>query len=291
MDDDANGYIDDLHGWDFRDGDNNPLTFDCTNVIPPCPDPGPEEGTFYHGTAVAGVIGAIHDNSIGPAGCAPKCVLMSLKVLSDDPLEYGIYLVHVLQALEYAAENGAKVINCSFTSSVAFSSLREMCKAVGDYGAIVVCAAGNEGVEINTSSNIRSPAIYGGTGIDSLSNVVSVAGTFANDQLCVSGTSPTSCNYSSNYSSTFVTIAAPGYQLWTTVRTFDGGSSPYKLFWGTSSATPVVSATAALVFSEYPTWTPAQVKARLIDKVRSVSGLSSTVLSGGVVDAGGAVSP
>lgn len=278
IDDDKNGFIDDRTGWDFFDWDNDPLFLGCPEPQL-CPDP--STPAFTHGTPVAGIIAAKFKNARGVAGVASDCRLMSLKITGDDWNSGWPGLIHVLIAMDYASRNGARVANCSFGWAGKSPAIEAMCIGMGRHGTLVVAAAGNDGVDIGIPENYLSPAIYSCC----LDNVVSVAGSFASDELCVSGV----CTYSTNYSPVFVSIAAPGYQLWSTDRVLASFPTEYTLFGGTSGATPLVSGIAGLVFSTHPTWTPGQVKARLLNSARKIPGLERFVKSGGIVDAATAV--
>ena len=97
VDDDGNGFVDDWHGWDFG-GEA-------------VPDNNPDEGESVHGTHVAGIAAAVTDNVVGVAGMSWNCVIMPVKV-SRNP--YPGYLEYGYEGIQYAADNGADVINCSW---------------------------------------------------------------------------------------------------------------------------------------------------------------------------------
>jgi len=141
IDQDGNGYADDVNGWNFA-GDNNDST---------------GEG---HGTAIAGIIAAEKDNGAGVAGIAPKAKVMPLKVFKDGQA----YTSDILEAIEYARLKGVKVVNCSWGSSEYNQALRE---AIADSGMLFICAAGNNGADVQQSPVY--PACFG------LDNIISVA--------------------------------------------------------------------------------------------------------------------
>ncbi len=128
LDDDENGYVDDVHGWDFANGDPEPLD------------------DHFHGTHVAGIAAAAdNDNPEGLVGICPACTLMAVKVLDANgsaPLDV------VASGMTYAVDNGAKVINLSLGTSLPAATLESAVNYVWDRGAMVVAAAGNNGAEI-----------------------------------------------------------------------------------------------------------------------------------------------
>jgi subtilisin family serine protease len=121
VDDDGNGYIDDIHGWNWVDNNNNP------------------QDDIGHGTHVAGIAAAATDNAIGIAGTCPDCRLMALKVL--DAAGQGSYS-NIAAAIAYAADKGAHVVNLSLGGYGNSQLLREAVAAASEI-AVVVAAAGN----------------------------------------------------------------------------------------------------------------------------------------------------
>jgi subtilisin family serine protease len=123
VDDDGNGYVDDIRGWDFVDNDNTPM--DLNN----------------HGTHVAGIIAA-ENNGIGQTGVAYNARIMAVRVL--DAQGSGSY-TGVANGIRYAANNGAQVINLSLGGSAASTVLLEAIRYATGRGSVVVMAAGNDG--------------------------------------------------------------------------------------------------------------------------------------------------
>lgn len=121
VDDDGNGFIDDLHGWDFFENDNDPR--------PPRSD--------NHGTHVAGIAGAATDNGYGIAGAAWDCRIMSLRTGAGGAIWYGY------EGLFYAVENGARAINLSWGSDSPSLVERIAIDYALSKGALIVAAAGN----------------------------------------------------------------------------------------------------------------------------------------------------
>jgi len=196
------------------------------------PDNNPIEDHPYHGTFVAGVASAVTDNNIGIASIGFKSHLMAVKATEDDMKDAGgiPYIVYPSKGIIYAAENGAKVINCSFGGSGYSNMEQEVINYAIAKGALVVAAAGND----NSSEN-SYPADYKG--------VLSVAATSVDDGKA----------YFSNFGY-FVDCSAPGQNIYSTWQ-----PDTYNTESGTSASTPLVSGLAALVFARFPNYTPLQV--------------------------------
>lgn len=149
LDDDGNGYVDDINGWDLVDNDNNP--------DPPTAD-------YNHGTHVAGIVSAASNNGIGIASMGYSCKLMCLKASGSNPQSISAGYAGII----YAANNGANVINCSWGSSIFSATNQDVINYALGKGAIVVASAGN-----NNNTAFNYPGAYTG--------VVSVASTDIND--------------------------------------------------------------------------------------------------------------
>ena len=178
IDDDGNGYLDDIRGWDFVNNDNNPMDDNS------------------HGTHVAGTIGAVGNNGIGVAGVAWDVQLMALKFL--DATGSGS-TSNAIRALNYAVAKGATISNNSWGGTVYSTALYDAIASAGAQGHIFVAAAGNSA--INNDSTPSYPASY------NLANVVTVAATDRNDNLASF----------SNYGATSVDLAAPGVSIYSTL--------------------------------------------------------------------------
>ena len=175
VDDDGNGYIDDIHGWDFVENDNQPI------------DP------HGHGTHVAGIIGAVGNNGIGSAGVCWRVSIMPLRFITA--ADYGT-TADAIEAIEYADDNGADVINLSWGGPYYSLALKEAIDAVD---ALVVCAAGNEGGNLDDVP--LYPASY------ESANILSVAASDADDHPA----------WFTNYSDRLADVAAPGTDIFSTV--------------------------------------------------------------------------
>ncbi|HEX8001055.1 MAG TPA: S8 family peptidase, partial [Pyrinomonadaceae bacterium] len=176
-DDDHNGLIDDLHGWDWVTGSGNVRD---------------QQG---HGTLVAGVIAAEGNNGTGTSGVMWRAALMSLRVLDANGIGD---VADAVEAIDYAAAHGAQVINCSWGTDEESFILRDAIERAGRSGAVVVVSAGNSGRDIESAPYY--PASFG------LPNVIAVAATNNFDQLASW----------SNYGSAHVAVAAPGTDILTT---------------------------------------------------------------------------
>jgi len=226
LDDDGNGFIDDIRGWDFTDAPTFP---DGGDFRTPDNDPFDENG---HGTSVAGIIGATGNNAIGIAGLAYGCRIMNLRAgtsrgfLEEDD---------VASAVVYAVENGARVINMSFGDVVASPLLHDVVQYATTRNCVVVASAGNAATD-----RIHFPSGF--------SETISVGATDLDDNLASF----------SNYGSS-VDLVAPGLNILTT-----SPGDAYVAFSGTSASAPFVSALAALVLSKTPEHAPESLKGLLI---------------------------
>lgn len=235
VDDDGNGFVDDVNGWDFVDSDNDP------NPAPNGTDDdadGQVDGGVIHGTHVAGLIGAVGNNSVGGSGVNWDVSIMAVRALDDEG--YGND-PDIAQAVEYAADNGASVINLSLGAYGNSSEMEAAVQYAIDAGVLVMAAAGNDAVDINVDGFY--PACSDG--------VVGVAATNAAD---------TAASFS-NYGSTCVDIAAPGASIFSTLftdATF-GFTDSYGYLSGTSMATPIVSGAAALIKASNSGFTDADI--------------------------------
>lgn len=199
-DDDGNGYVDDVHGVDIRNG-------------------GAPEDTNGHGTHVAGIVGARGNNATGVTGVCWSAKLMIVKFMSifgrGNPSD-------AAKGIRYAAREGAKVINCSFGSTSQNEALHDAIEYARSKGALVVVAAGNDGKNIDKTPEYPAAWIDG--------NILTVAATGQNGKLASF----------SNYGGTAVDVAAPGAEILSTYTrgryaTLDGTSMAAPIAAGTAS--------------------------------------------------------
>ena len=251
-DDDTNGYDDDVIGWDFVDGDSNPS---------PDLGEGVSDTVASHGTVIAGIIGATANNGLGITGINWDVSIMPLRVLN----EFGAgSTTDVRHAIVYAVENGADVINLSFTFSQTDERLRETIEWAYDQGVVIVAAVGNGNIDTDLSPIY--PACF-----DSQigkNAVIGVAATNQDDQ---------KADFS-NFGTRCTDIAAPGVDIFASVyhdsedlAFITAYASPWE---GTSLAAPMISGAAALLRSRYPSLTPDQIRNALklsVDPVAETS--------------------
>ncbi len=247
IDDDGNGYVDDIQGWDFANNDNDP--FD-------------DRG---HGTHVAGIIGARGNNGIGIAGVNWTVTLMPLKFL--DAAGFGS-IADAIEAVQYAASFDVPITNHSWGTGQKSRALED---AIAASGALTVASAGND-----ASSRKQYPAGYG------LDNIISVASTDKYDELASS----------SNYSTTWVHLAAPGVSVFSTVPTGNCAlctSFGYLNLSGTSMAAPHVAGVAALLMAEDPEMDILTIRDRILASVDPLPSLAGKTVTGGRLNAFNAI--
>lgn len=194
-------------------------------------DPNPSSTNNTHGTHVTGCANAVTNNGIGIASLGTNCKFIPIKVAADNPNVGGIYRGY--EAILYAAQKGAKVINCSWGGPGYSQVGQDIINQATQLGSIVVVAAGNDGLDLNVYP--QYPANY--------DNVINVGATNQTDKAASF----------SNYGHS-VTVYAPGQSIYSTIP-----NNRYTSYDGTSMATPIVSGLAALVRSVFPHYTPEQV--------------------------------
>ena len=235
VDDDLDGLVDDVNGWDFADGDADV-----------------SDAGVVHGTLIAGLVSGTE------TGLAPGVTLLPVKLFSSSGLDPDFENV-AAAGLEYAIAHGAKVIQISWELDAAPGpALRAAFNDVENAGALVVVAAGNDGVNLTTDPRfpvaLDNQNIVGVAGTDRYDRPVNLPGLFV-----------------TNFGVTWVEIAAPTEQDRTTIP---GGG--LAIFTGTSASAPLVSAAAALVWSVNPSLTAAQVRNLLLeggDRLPQLEGL------------------
>jgi len=251
IDNDGNGYIDDIHGWDFVNDDNDPMD------------------DHNHGTHVAGTIGAVGNNSTGVVGVNWDVSMIALKFLSASGSGS---LSDAVDAINYATmlkrDYGVNIVatNNSWGGGGFSSSLRDAIAASGDQDILFVAAAGNDSNDNDASPSY--PATY------DLDNVISVASTTRNDQL----------SSFSNYGNETVHIGAPGSSIYSTLP----GNS-YGTFSGTSMATPHVAGVVALLAAHDADATAAEIKNAILLGADSTAATSGTTITGKRLNALGAL--
>ena len=236
--------------------DMNDTNYGDNNVV------GPSKEDAKHGTHVAGIIAAKRDNEIGMNGVANNVEIMAIRAVPNGD-EYD---KDVALAIRYAADNGAKIINTSFGKYYSPHSdwVRDAIKYAASKDVLIVNAAGNEAVDLDTKDVFPNDAI--GVGAEVSDNFLSVGA------LNFKYGSELIANFS-NYGKINVDVFAPGTKIWSTTP-----DNKYESLGGTSMASPGVAGVAALIRSYYPDLTAPQVK-----KIIMQSGLESksNVILGG----------
>lgn len=247
VDNDGNGYVDDIHGWDFVGNDNS--VFD---------------GKDAHGTHVSGTVAARGGNGKGVAGVCWQLNLISLKFLSSG----GGTTANAVKAVNYLTDlknrHGLKIVasNNSWGGGGYSRALYDAIANAGQADILFIAAAGNSGV--NTDSSPHYPSSYDNA------NIISVAAIDKSGNLATW----------SNYGSTSVDLGAPGVSIWSTVPGKRGASS-YSSYSGTSMATPHVTGATALYAAAHPTATAAAIRAVLLSSVISTGSLTGKTFTGG----------
>jgi len=236
-DDDGNGYIDDIYGY---------------NLIKESPNINDDND---HGTAVNSIIAARTDNEIGIAGVNWRVKLMQVKVASASGTAS---LYDIAQGIYYAVDNGANVINMSLGSKTDRDFLYEAVRYAYDNDVLMVAASGNSTSTSSPSNYVLYPASY--------DEVMAVGATDMYDEVANLSNS-TFISHSGNN----LDLVAPGVEI----LTADGNSQDgYKIFDGTSMATPHVAGVAALMLSKDPNLTADEIRQILIESANNPESMS-----------------
>ena len=252
VDNDGNGYVDDINGYDFANDDAS--VYD--------PDPITGKGD-EHGTHVAGTIAATGNNGVGVTGANWDAQVASLKFLGAN----GGYTSDAVEAVNYAVKERIPISNNSWGGGGYSQSLRDAIARADAAGHLFVAAAGNggaDGVGDNNDATPHYPSNY------DVPNVISVAATDNRDALASF----------SNYGNNTVDLAAPGVDILSTLP-----GNRYGYYSGTSMATPHVTGVAALIKSQTPTADDAQLKGQILQFVDKKSNLTNRTTSDGRLNA------
>ena len=258
LDDDGNGYVDDVYGWDFDGNDNS--VFDGSDDD--------------HGTHVAGTIGGAGGNGKGVAGVCWSVKLMGAKFLG----RRGGTTANAIKAVDYFTDlkirHGLKLVATSNSwGGGGFSqALQDAIERANAAGILFIAAAGNSTYNCDTSTACY-PAEYPNA------NVLTVA----------SITSTGAISSFSNFGATTIDIGAPGSAIWSTVPKSSKGQviSSYASYSGTSMATPHVSGAAALYAAYQPSATAAQIKAAILGSAIPTASLAGKTVTGGRLNVSG----
>lgn len=257
IDDDGNGFVDDVRGWDFGDNNNNP-------------DDDSAQGG--HGTAVAGTIGAVGNNGIGVAGVNWTVKILPIKIADSSGR---LRNAGIIAAHDYLTDLRARGINIVASNNsygafveanfdeedrLAFDPVEQMAiQRFVNSGALFIAASGNDGND-NDGMATAFPASY------PIPEIISVAATNNRDQLAGF----------SNFGLTTVDLGAPGVQ---TLTTRAGGG--YEFIDGTSFASPIVAGAVGLMAQAKPDASPQELRAALLAGVDRIPALQGLVVTGG----------
>ncbi len=277
LDDDQNGFVDDLIGWDFARNDNKPfdLSVEPLDLLFGGGNPG-------HGTHCAGNVAARGQNGIGIAGVAPDVKIMSLRFLTEKGEGD---TAGAVGAIRYAVDNGAKVLSNSWGGEGDPNEpaeenriLKEAIEYAQSKGVLFIAAAGNGrngiGFSNDSDSHPALPASY------DYENIISVAAIDHKNELG---------NFS-NFGERTVDIGAPGVAVYSTTveNTYSDvviDKFGFYVTWdGTSMATPHVAGAAALYWSLHPHLGWQEVKNAILNSAMPMSLLKDKVLTGGKLD-------
>lgn len=257
VDNDGNGYRDDVRGWDFANNDST--IFDGTSDD--------------HGTHVSGTIAGAGGNGKGVAGMCWSAKLVSAKFLGRQ----GGTTANAVKAVNYLTDlktrHGLNIVatNNSWGGGGFSKALKDAIDAAGAQNILFVAAAGNNGANIDATPSY--PAAYGSA------NIISVAAIDKNGNLASW----------SNYGATTVDIGAPGVAIVSTLPAAKKGAilSGYGSYSGTSMATPHVTGAAALYASSHPGASAAQIKAAILGSAIPTASLNGRTATGGRLNVSG----
>ncbi len=277
VDDDGNGYVDDVVGWDFVSNDNKP--YDFTTSVWEMLFGGGNPG---HGTHCAGNVAARANNGKGVVGVAPNVKIMAIRFLS----EKGQGTIDAaVKAVKYGIDNGAHVLSNSWGSmgddpnDPATEALKDAIRLSEQKNVLFVAAAGNgrQGVGYDNDTD-RQPAYPASYDMDVIVSVAAI------DEAGALGSF-------SNWGARSVDIAAPGVKVFSTVvdnkysdTVIDIPGMITATWDGTSMAAPHVSGAAALYLSKNPNASYKDVKNALLQSVKRTPVLGSKTVSGGQLD-------
>ena len=241
IDDDNNGYIDDINGWDFANNDD---------------DPTDDHG---HGTNVTGIIGANSNNNLGYSGVDWNCKLMIGKILDENNSGYYSWWT---DGIYYAVDNGAKVINMSVGGSGFSSSMKDAIDYAYNNGVTVVACMMNE-----NNNTTFYPAGY--------QNTIAVGATNPNDER--SAPFFWSTTSGSNYGN-HIDVVAPGNYIYGLDHQSD---TNYNFYWGgTSQAAPLVTGLSSLLLAQDADKTPDDIRSIIRSTAEDQLGNISEDISG-----------
>ena len=251
IDDDTNGFVDDVNGWNFISNTNN------------------VQDGYGHGTHVAGIIGAVGNNGVGIAGLNWQVSLLNLKIISDagiGTVSAALAAISYVTTMRRDLETNIVVTNNSWTADGFSVVMRDAIAALNDLNIGFVAAAGNSASDNDILP--RYPASY------DVPNVVAVAASTSSDTLASF----------SNYGSQSVDLAAPGSSIYSTLN---GGR--YGFLSGTSMATPQVAGAYALLAAAKSTLTVPEIRSAILGSTDTEPDMVGKTVTGGRLNINGAM--
>lgn len=267
IDDDGNGYIDDVHGWDFIDDDNQP--FD----------------TWLHGTHVAGTVGAVGDNNRNGVGVAWQVSLVPIRAIDFFVNGGAGTTSDAIEGLDYATAMGVHITTNSYGGQEHSEAMRAAIERAETAGVLFIASSGNETRDNDQRS--RYPSSYG------TSNVIAVAASDHNDDVArFDQPAGVAGGDRSNIGQTSVDLAAPGNRIFSTYPTYQTDfmadndyATGYGFLSGTSMSVPHVAGVAALVKAQHPAFDHHRLKGVLLNSVDQPSAWAGAVASAGRLNA------
>jgi subtilisin family serine protease len=275
VDDDANGYADDVMGWDFAFDDPDPDCYVFDGMRKDRVQP------YWHSISALGIIGAKGNNGIGVAGINWDVSMMLLKIgaqgIGRNETD-ALRPERAAKAIRYAADNGARVINWSGfvddPTPEALAGLKAALEYAGTKNVLLVVGAGNSGLDIDRPENFTYPACF------TLDNILTVAMIDFKGGLVVYNAGDR--RLGSNFGAVNVDIAALDENFTTFL---ENGRSTYRMSAGTSNSGPVATGIAALALSVNPKLSAVALKKILMETATPLPGLAGKVRCGGMVNA------
>jgi serine protease len=241
LDDDNNGFVDDVNGFDVADNDND--------ARPPASGLWQLLGLFTHGTHCAGIAGAATNNGLGIASVGNGIRIIPVKATSNSSL-IPLAIDNGNEGVDYAVASGARVISMSWGGATQDSTLTNVIQAAVDAGRILVSAAGNDG---NTNPNYPS----------ALPGVI-----------CVGSVSRGDIVSSFSQRGSMIDVMAPGDSIWSTLAT----SANYGFQSGTSMACPMVAGLCGLMLSQNPGFDANTIESCLKSSADNIDALNSSLI-------------
>ena len=257
VDDDGNGFVDDVHGWDFVTG---VAGTQCPGEDAETQDSNPSD-FFGHGTHVAGIVAARTDNGVGVAGLAHGCKVLPVRA-GWCAQGYGgvVRMDFCAQGIMYAVRNGARVINCSWNSDSS-GGLDVAADTAIARGAIIVVSAGNQASQSQAANYLST----------------------RNDCFDVAATDSNDVKYLNSSYGTWIDFSAPGAAVLSTYYNRLPSDTTlrhwYAFMDGTSMAAPHVCALSALLLSQDPTRTRADVRSIIASTCDQINGLNPSYVN------------